>query len=195
MMQSFADLARSRRSVRRYKADPVPDELLLQVVEAARWAPTAVNSQPWEFIIVTDPEVKDLVGRHSRYMGLGWPHIRQSPALIVVCVRRLTPFARDDAIFAAANLMLAAADLGLGTCWIGGFKESVLKPILGIAQDYVLPGFCTIGYPEGETSAPPKRELEDMVHRDTLSGRRPLIPHLSGPLQVLGRLLKAQFRK
>lgn len=194
-MQSFGDLARRRRSVRRYRPEAVPEEVLLQVVEAARWAPTAVNSQPWEFIIVTDPEVKGLVGKHSRYMGLGWPHIRQAPALIVVCARRLTPFARDDTMFAAANLMLAAADLGLGTCWIGGFKESVLKPILGIGEDYLLPGFCTIGYPEGDTPPPPKRALEQMVHRDTLSGKRPLIPHLSGPLEVLGRLIRLQFRK
>jgi len=194
-MQSFVDLAAERRSVRRYRPDPVPEELLRELVEAARWAPTAVNSQPWEFIIVTDPEVRTLVGDHSRYMGLGWPHIHESPALIVVCARRLTAFARDDAIFAGANIMLAAADRGLGTCWIGGFKESVIKPILHIPEDYVLPGFCTVGYPDGPTQAPPKRPLESMVHRDTLTGHRPLIPSVGGPLEVLGRLLKMQVAK
>lgn len=191
---SFLELARARRSVRAYLPDAVPDELLLELVEAARWAPSAVNTQPWEFIIVTDPSVKDAVGDNARYFGLGWPHIHEAPALIMVCARRVTPFARDDAIFAGANIMLAAADRGLGTCWIGGFDERKMRELLSIPSDYMLPGFCTVGYPAGETPAPPKRALDSMVHRDTFKGAGLRLPHLRGPLEVLGRLLRMQGR-
>ena len=180
--------------MRQYRPDLVPDDLLLEVIEAARWAPSAVNIQPWEFIVVTDPQVKAAVGRHARYWGVRWPHIHEAPALIAVCARRTTKFARDDCIFAAANLMLAATDRGLGTCWIGGFDERVIGEILGIPADYLLPGFCTIGYPAGVTAAPPKRPLESVLHRDTFSGR-PGVPYLRGPVEVLGRLLRLQLRR
>jgi nitroreductase len=193
-MGSFQELAQRRRSVRAYRAEPVPEELIEAVLEAARWAPSAVNSQPWEFIVVTDPELKAAVGRQARYFGVGWPHIHQAPVLIAVCGRRLTPFARDDCLFAAANLMLAAADLGLGTCWIGGFAEGTIKELLGIPEAYVLPGFCTLGYPAGETPPPPKRALEEMVHRDGFQGRRGSLRRWWGPLEVIGRLLRLQIQ-
>lgn len=190
----FSHLARTRRSVREYLPDPVPMEDLLELVEAARWAPSAANLQPWEFIIVTDPETKQQVGQHARYMGLGWPHIHQAPALIAVCARQTTRFSRDDCIFAAANIMLCAADRGLGTCWIGGFDEDLIKKLLAIPEGYVLPGFCTVGYPAGDTPAPPKRPLADMVHQDGFEGRRGALRSLRGPLEVLRRLLAMQFR-
>ena len=162
-------------------------------MEAARWAPSAVNTQPWEFILVTDPAVKEAVGRQARYFGVGWPHIHTAPALIVVCARKATPFARDDCIFAGANLMLAAADHGLGTCWIGGFKEETIKRLLAVPDSYILPGFCTVGYPAEPTHPPPKRPLEQMIHQDTFEGRRTGLKDLKGPLEVLGRLLRMQF--
>jgi nitroreductase len=194
-IHTFLDLARTRRSIRRYKPDHVPEELLREVVEAARWAPSAVNLQPWEFIIVTDPEVKAQVGRNARYFGLRWPHIHEAPALIVVCARKVSKFSRDDCIFAGANIMLAATDRGLGTCWIGGFDERVIRGILAVPEDYILPGFCTIGYPEGETEAPPKRPLDEMLHRNTFQGRRGGLRKLRGPLEVLGRILRLQGRR
>jgi nitroreductase len=194
-MATFADLARRRRSVRAYRPDPVPDELLEVVLEAARWAPSAVNTQPWEFIVVTNPELKAAAGRQARYFGVGWPHIHQAPALIAVCGRQMTPFSRDDCIFAAANLMLAATDMGLGTCWIGGFTEATIRELLGIPEGYVLPGFCTLGYPAGETPAPPKRPLSEMVHRDGFGGRHGSLGRWWGPLEVVGRLLRLQIRR
>lgn len=194
-MGAFLELARRRRSVRAYRADPVPGELIEQVLEAGRWAPSAVNIQPWEFIVVTDPALKAAVGRQARYFGVGWPHIHQAPVLIAVCGRQLTQFTRDDCIFAAANLMLAATDLGLGTCWIGGFTEATLKELLSIPDGYVLPGFCTLGYPAGETPAPPKRALRELVHYDGFQGRHGSVGRWWGPLEVVGRLLRLQFQR
>ena len=128
-------------------------------------------------------------------MGVGWPHIHQAPALIVICARRATPFSRDDCIFAAANVMLAAQDEGLATCWIGGFNEDRLKRVLAIPENWLLPGFCTVGYAAGETAPPPKRPLGEMVHRDTFRGIKSGVRRLKGPLEVIGRIIKLQFRK
>ncbi len=191
----FLDLARARRSVRSYRPDAVPAALLEEVLEAARWAPSAVNTQPWEFIIVTDEATKAAIGRHARYWGLGWPHIRTAPALIVVCGRRLTAFSRDDCIFAGANLMLAAADRGLGTCWIGGFNEQTIKELLAVPTDHLVPGLCTIGYPVAETAAPPRRPLAEMVHHDTYAQRGLGLVRLRGPWEVVRRLLKLQLQR
>ena len=128
----FLDLARSRRSVRHYRPDPVRPDLLDQVLEAGRWAPSAVNSQPWEFIVVTDPEVKQALYDLAGVLGLRWRHLLTAPVVVVVCARKLTPYSRDDCIFAGQNMLLAAADLGLGACWIGGFNEAKIRKLLSL---------------------------------------------------------------
>jgi len=168
---SFLDLAHSRRSVRQYRPDPVPDDLLMQVLEAGRWAPSAVNSQPWEFIVVTDPAVKQALYDLAGVLGLKWRQLLTAPVVIVICARRLTPYARDDCIFAGQNMLLAAADLGLGTCWIGGFSERQLKRLLSIPSGYLLPGMLTLGYPAHEPPAPPRRELAELIHDNTFVSR------------------------
>jgi nitroreductase len=194
-MESFLELARTRRSVRAYKPDPVPEALVRELLEAARWAPSAINSQPWEFIVVTDAEVRAAVCDSARMLGVRWPHIAQAPVLVVICAPRITPFSRDDCIFAGANLMLAATDRGLGTCWIGGFSEATIRRLLGIPEGFVVAGMCTVGYPAGETRAPARRELAEMVHRETYTGGKGGLARLSGPLEVAWRLLRLQFRR
>ena len=191
----FLELAKARRSVRDYAPDPVPDDLLMDVIEAARWAPSAVNVQPWELIIVTDADLRGSIAEHARYMALRWPHIRSAPVLIAVCATTVTKFSRDDCMFAGANIMLAAADAGLGSCWIGGFDEQVVGKLLSVPEGYILPGMCTIGYAAGETSAPPKRPREDMIHREAFGGKRGGLANLRGPAEAVGRILKLQFRR
>ncbi len=87
------------------------------------------------------------------------------------------------------------ADRGLGTCWIGGFKEAVVAKLLGVPSGYILPGFCTIGYPASDTAAPEKRPLDAMVHQDTFTGGKDGMGALRGPLEVLGRLFRLQFKR
>ena len=187
---SFLDLARARRSVRRYRSDPVPDDLLGQVLEAARWAPSAVNSQPWEFIVVRDPQVKQALYDLAGVAGLKWKHLLTAPVVIVITARRLTPYSRDDCLLAAQNLMLCATDLGLGTCYIGGFSESKIRQLLSIPEGYLLPGMITLGYAADEPQAPPRRELASMRHEDTYQSRGLDLSHLSR----IGRLIIKLFR-
>lgn len=167
----------------------------MELLEAARWAPSALNTQPWEFIAITDPQVRAAVCDHARVMGLRWPHIAQAPLLIVFCAPPMTPYTRDDLLLAGANLMLAATDRGLGTCWIGGFNPETIRRLLGIPHGFMVAGMCTVGYPEGETPAPPKRPLQDMVHWETYAGGRGGLGKLTGPLEVLGRLIRLQLRR
>ncbi|MGE5531254.1 MAG: nitroreductase family protein [Bacteroidota bacterium] len=192
---SFLDLARSRRSVRQYQPTPIPDDLLQQVLEAGRWAPSAVNSQPWEFIVITDPQVKQAVYDLAGVLGLKWKQLLSAPVVIVICARKLTGYSRDDCIFAAENMLLCAADLGLGTCWVGGFSEDKLKRLLSIPQGYILPGMLTIGYPASEPSAPARRELAAMVHHDTFENRGLDLSHVRRIGHLISKLLRLQRSK
>jgi nitroreductase len=192
---SFLDLARSRRSVRQYQPTPIPGDLLQQVIEAARWAPSAVNSQPWEFIVITDPEVKQAVYDLAGVLGLKWKQLLSAPVVIVICARKLTAYSRDDCIFAAENMLLCAADLGLGTCWIGGFNENKLKRLLSIPQGYHLPGMLTLGYPAHEPTAPQRRELETMVHQNTFESRGLDLSHVGRIGRLIAKLLRLQRSK
>ncbi len=185
----FSELVRQRRSIRQYRPDPLPDELLQQVLEAARWAPSAINSQPWELIVVREAEVRQALYDLAGAVGLKWPHLLAAPVTVVVCARPLTPWARDDAIFAAQNMLLQAAALGLGSCWVGGFNEARLKGLLGVPEDYVLPGMFTLGYPAHEPAPPPRREIADLIHHETYQGRPLDLSHLPRILRAVHKLL------
>jgi len=189
---AFLDLARRRRSVRRYRSDPVPEDMLEQVLEAGRWAPSAVNSQPWEFIIVRDPEVKQALYDLAQVAGLHWKQLLSAPVVIVITARKLTPYSRDDCIFAAQNMMLCATDLGLGTCYIGGFAEQRIRKLLSIPESHVLPGMMTLGYAEAQPPAPPRRELAAMTHEDTYQSRGLDLSHVSRIGRMIVRLFRLQ---
>ncbi len=198
-MKSFLNLAKARRSVRNYQPDPVPQELIEEVLQAARWAPSGMNMQPWEFVVITEEEIRREVGRHAVFFGLRSQQVYEAPVLIAVCThQRRGPFVHDDCIFAGANLMLAATDLGLSTCWVGGFREEPIKQILGIPDNMSLVGLVTLGYAQGETTPPPKRDLGSMVHwqhyQTPSAGQRLREGRRWGPLSVLWRLLRQQLR-
>lgn len=199
-MKSFLDLAKARRSVRNYRPELLPQELIEQVLEAARWAPSGMNMQPWEFIVVTDEELRRQVGRHAVFYGMRSQQVHEGAVLIVVCGhQRRGPFVRDDCIFAGANLLLAATDLGLSTCWVGGFREDPIKQILNIPDGISIVGLVTLGYAEDEPTTPPKRDLGSMVHwqhYETPSARQRLRQARRwGPLSVLRRLLRQQLQR
>ncbi len=167
----FSELVKQRRSIRHYESRPVEEELLLGLCEAARWAPSALNMQPWEFIIVTDPEIRQQLGDTAAILGIKWPHLKTAPAAIVICARKTSTYARDDCLLAAQNMMLQATDLGLGTCYVGGFASDAVRELLSIPAGYIVPGIVTVGYPAGTPPAPEKRALTEMVHCNTFEGR------------------------
>ena len=136
---------RTRRSIRSYRRDPVPEKLVAKVLEAGQWAASASNSQPWGFVVFTDPEVKRRVTSCFLY---GW-FLDEAPVGIVAAVDpggSSCPV--QDGSLAVGNMMLAAHAIGLGTCWINpGLNDDGVKELLGIPHDWRLICALSLGYP------------------------------------------------
>ncbi len=160
---------RKRNSIRAYKDKPVPEEKLLQILEAARLAPSGRNSQAWKFVVVRDGETRKALGRASG----GQAHVYAAPVIIAAVATdpdSLMPCGiiayPVDLAIAIDHMTLAALELGLGTCWIGAFSQEQVKEILGVPEKYKVVSLLTLGYPD-ETGRPKTRKaLEEIVCYD-----------------------------
>ena len=156
-----------RRSCRSYKADPVPQEILDQILEAGTYAATGMGKQSPIMIAVTDKEVRDQLSRmNAAVMGANTDPFYGAPALIVVLADRSVPTYLYDGSLVMGNLMNAAHSLGIASCWIHRAKEefdseegkAILKK-LGIEGDYEGIGHCILGYAAQESKpAAPRKE-------------------------------------
>ncbi|HHZ20202.1 MAG TPA: nitroreductase family protein [Firmicutes bacterium] len=154
-------LLKERTSVRRYTERPVEREKLEQLIDAARFAPTARNEQPWEFVVVTRKEglqkLADLTD-HGRFIaGAG-------ACIAVFC--RETKYYLEDGSAATTYLLLAAEALGLGACWIAGDKKEYAQEVqrlLGVPDGYKLVSLISLGYP-AERNPKEKRPVASMLH-------------------------------
>jgi nitroreductase len=166
----FLELAKKRYSTRSYKEVPVEREKLEQVLETGRIAPSAGNRQPLYFVVATDDKVRKEVA--STYRGQ-W--IRQAPAIIVVCGDHSTSWKRGDgkdhcdidAAIAADHMTLAAAELGLGTCWICAFDAKKCRKILQLPKNVEAIALLPIGYPDDQGDPnrhqEQRKKMEDIV--------------------------------
>ncbi len=151
----------TRRSVRVYRADPVPRDLIEQVLDAARHAATANNLQPWEFVVVTD--------RVTRQRLTATTDHGQQIALAPVCIAvfcKDCKYYLEDGANASQNLLVAAHALGLGGCWVAGDKKPYadeVRTLLGAPPTHHLVSLLTLGY-AAERPAQDKRPLADMLH-------------------------------
>lgn len=151
----------TRRSVRKYKPDPLDRQALLQIVDAGRLAPTARNVQPWEFVIVTEQHRRQRLAEISEYGKF----IAEAPACIVV-LSRPTRYYLEDGSAATTNILNAAAALGLGGCWVAGDKKPYAAEIVaacGAPPEMKLISLIAIGY-AAEVPTPAKRPLSEVVH-------------------------------
>lgn len=165
---SFIELAKRRYSVRNFKADPVEEEKILQILEAARLAPSAVNYQPYRFIVATEQKVKDNI---AESYPREW--FKKAPVVIVVCGDRTLSWKRGtdrkdhmdiDAAIATEHMALAAAELGLGTCWICAFDVKKCHDILGLPDHMEPVALLPVGYPESkEIPVKKRKELKNLV--------------------------------
>jgi nitroreductase len=138
------DAIRTRRSVRGYSSTPVPKEKLDRVIESGRVAPSAMNLQPWHFIIVEDADKREKMSK-AKYAKF----LKESPVVIVGCGdRKASPkwFAIDTTI-ALQNMVLTATSEGLGTCWIGSFDEDLIRKLLKIPEHLAVVALLAVGYP------------------------------------------------
>ena len=160
---------KERRSIRKYKADMVPQEILDQIIEAGLYAASGKGTQNTIIIQVTKKELRDKIAEMNRKIG-GWEEgfdpFYGAPAMLIVLARKDWPTGIYDGSLVMGNLMLAAHDLGIGSCWIHRAKEEfeskegkeILKS-LGIEGDYEGIGHCVIGYVNGEyPKTSPRRE-------------------------------------
>jgi nitroreductase len=165
---------RRRRSIRAFKSDDVSPEIVEKLLDAASWAPSAGNIQPWEFIVVRKPEIK----RALAEAALDQTFIEEAPVVIVVCanknrssqgygIRGKTLYCLQDTAASIQNILLTAYSLGLGTCWVGAFREEEAREILKIPQGIRPVAIIPVGYP-AETPPPRnKRPISQTVHYET----------------------------
>jgi len=161
---------KARRSIRAYKDRAVEEEKLQKVLEAGRLAPSANNRQDWKFVVVRDAALRQqLVGACCNQQFIG-----QAPVVIVACTTEAQHTMRSgyqccavDLSIAVDHMTLAAAALGLGTCWIGAFEADLVSKVIklprGVAPVHVLP----LGYAAESPAARPRKSLDAVVCADT----------------------------
>ena len=162
----FSDVIRRRYSVRAYKPNPVEDDKLLKVLEAALAAPTACNLQPFRLIVI---HTRGKEAELRRIYPAAW--FTQAPVLVCICGipaqgwsrRDRKSYCDVDAAIVMDHLILAATDLGLGTCWIGAFDPQAARTILGIPEGVEIIAFTPLGYAAGGPGRKERRALADLV--------------------------------
>jgi nitroreductase len=166
----FQELIRKRYSVRAYKPDPVEEDKLARILEAARLAPTAANRQPFRVLVV---QTKGREEELRRIYGRDW--FTQAPLVLAVCalpaeswVRRADGWnaAEVDATIAMTHVVLAAAEEGLGTCWIAAFNPVAAREVLGLPADVIPSAFTPLGHPADSPAQKKRKLLPELVRRE-----------------------------
>lgn len=188
-------LIKSRRSIRVYEKKPIKEEDLEILMEAARWAPTGANLQPWHFVVVRDEQKKKELAKYARFFFVKSSHVGDAPCVIVLCYEKnKSRFGIYDVTLAGGNIILAAHAIGLGSCWIGAFDEKKVKEVLNIPENVSVVALITVGYPKENPSPPPRIELEKVVHYETWTNvkKKSLSDNLikSGPLSILKKIFR-----
>jgi nitroreductase len=153
-----------RRSVRKYRQEPIPAEDLKQILEAGHQSPSAANRQPWHFVIICDPEQKQRVAQACNgqmwladaaciLVGVGLPAVSEKWYPV-------------DVAMAMENMVIAARSLGYGTCWIGAFKPDEVKAACGLPEGAEVVACTPIGVPEAWPAARERKEWSTVFSKD-----------------------------
>jgi len=159
-MKNCIDTIFERRSIRRYKNEQVPDELLFQVIRAAQYAPSSWNRQPWRFIVIRD---REKLKRISDLLPYGKFLSRVPMAIAIISSEKESDLWLVDGAIATENLMLAAEELGLGTCWIAECDREEIKKMLDLPDVFHIITITPLGYPEIKPKAPSRKKIEDIL--------------------------------
>ncbi len=189
---STFETIKRRRSIRHYSHKPVEESKIIQVLEAARLAPSSSNTQPWHFIVVQKP---DTIRKLSDCVPIGSKifineFVKSAPVIIVACGipktrnHLITKFfglslLAIDVAIAIEHMVLAATELDLGTCWVGWFSEKKLKMLLRIPRNVRIISLLTLGYPEktsthkdlGGIKAKPRKALSEIYSLEFFGNR------------------------
>lgn len=164
---------KNRRSVRAFSNQPVSDEEVEKLIDAARWAPSAGNIQPWEFIVIRDPKIKHGLCEAA----LDQTFIEEAPVVIVVCAnpqrsgqgygsRGINLYCIQDTAAATQNILLAAHAMGLATCWVGAFHEDEAKEVLNVPDGVRPIAIIPVGHAAETPKTRMRRPLNEIVHRE-----------------------------
>jgi nitroreductase len=165
---SVLEVIQKRRSLRKYKGDSIPEDVLQRVLEDVRLAPSGKNYQPWKFIIVQDKELKEKLAQASAEQFF----MAEAPIIIVGCgfpddsYSRMGRYMKSwpvDVTIALEHLILQAAEEGLGTCWIGSFEETEVKSILNIPENVRVLALTPLGYPDETPPYRGRKRLDEIV--------------------------------
>jgi len=163
------DAIKLRRSIRSFEDKPIEEEKLLRVLEAGRLAPSAKNRQEWRYVVVKDKELrrKMAVASNNQYF------IAEAPVVIVGCATMVDyvlsggqPAYTIDVAISMDHMTLQAVEEGLGTCWIGSFKEDEVKRILNIPPEMRVVEIMPLGYPKSLPDPKPRKKLREIVFYD-----------------------------
>ncbi len=170
----FDNVIRHRYSVRSFTSEKVDRNFILEILEAARMAPSAVNYQPWHFIVITETE--NLAELHEVYPR-NW--FKEAPVCILICAdhsqswKRKSDgkdFADVDAAIAIDHLVLKATELGLGTCWVCNFDTLLTRKKFNLPAHIEPIALIPIGYTTSELPIKSRKPLSDVVHWEKFTG-------------------------
>lgn len=160
---------KNRYSCRSYKAEPIPEDKLKKVLEAARLAPSAHNSQDWKFVVVKDEETRKGVAEAA-----GQSFIAEAPVVIAAVsldpehvMSSGTPAYAVDLAIAMEHIALEAVEEGLGTCWIGAFDQEEVKEVLNIPESCKVVVLMPLGYPTDKPRAKVRKSLDEITSEDS----------------------------
>ena len=175
---TLLDLVRQRRSIRQFLDRPVARDKIMMCLEAARLAPSACNAQPWQFIVVDGPELKERLCR-SAFSGIYavMSFAKMAPVIVAIVsdkrkfltwagsLIRGTSYYLIDIGIAGEHFVLQAEELGLGTCWLGWFNEKGVKSVLGVPKDKKIDVLLAVGYYDSQNVGPghDREPLEKMT--------------------------------
>jgi len=175
---------KGRRSIRKYKPDPIPEDALQKIMEAVRWAPSWANTQCWEVIIVRDPNMKSALANTLTKTNPSLSSMTEAPLVIVLCGKKgVSGFKKGEAAtvkgdwlmfdtgIAMQTLCLTAHSLGLGTVVVGLLDHKKAEEILGVPQNAEVVAMTPLGYPAVEGSAPKRKEPSEFVFYDRYPGK------------------------
>jgi len=160
-MQTYEAICQ-RVSIREYQDEPIDKDILSQLVDAGRRAPSARHVEPWEFIVITDRSVLGVIGDKA----VNGSFVKGAAACIAVFCRE-TKYYLEDGCAATQNILLRAADLGLGACWIAGDKKDYagdIQKMLGLPEDSKLVSLVALGWPVEKVRQDKGRSLQEVLH-------------------------------
>lgn len=169
----FKDLIKIRQSDRKYSTQKLEEEKVALCIEAARLSPSACNSQPWTFVVVDEPELKNQVAENCASLGMN-KFTFQSPVIVAIVLEKMTLSAKMGSVIkdkeyslmdigiAANQFCLQAAELGLGTCMIGWFDEKKVKKLLSVPKKKRIPLLISLGYPDAKTREKIRKPMDEV---------------------------------